>query len=626
MSGIKKYVAGAAVAAIAGGGLLLAVPAFATNGTAPAPWEPDPQAIGSVVFYNAAGQPVTQGNNLDNAFAYVAADGPVPSTFTGATKASLVYAFPTKNTPTSSFLPVARGLSTTFPTTTAPANINAITNPVNTVGSSGGSSINAVRGNGNSPDAGYTDVLQVRLGVSGSGGINSLPSTYWASDIQYDPVAGTWQEIANDDNNVTYTALTATPTSGPAGTSVALHAVITSESGAAVAGSVQFYDGTTAIGTPVAVAGGVANSSTSSLSVATHNLAAIFTPTDGVANTASTGFATETVTGPATSTAAPTVNPTGTGAAGVATTISTTVTQVVGGAGVTAGTVEFYDNGISGTDLGAGVGGAGGVYTLSLPSGLAAGGHSVTAVFTPTDPAADAASTSTASVFSDTVAASGACAVTGSNCGPDVQDIEGAIPVGTLTISTPYNGTGCAAGLTLGTTPNVNSATSTAGCVGGVLNIGTLALTPTDTEFTAHTTFQDIAITDNRAGNLPWTVQASSSDLTDGTGHPQGTIDSQNVGLTAITSTAGTGFLGTVTPVDNPAAEPAVAPGAALGAPGKQGLGGPTVGVGGLAHTIATADHGLGSDTLNGTITLNAPTSTENGLFTGTITFTVLES
>ena len=46
-------------------------------------------------------------------------------------------------------------------------------------------------------------------------------------------------------------------------------------------------------------------------------------------------------------------------------------------------------------------------------------------------------------------------------------------------------------------------------------------------------------------------------------------------------------------------------------------------GLGGTAHTIATATAGLGTDTLNGQLTLIAPTSTEPGLFTGTITFTV---
>jgi len=39
--------------------------------------------------------------------------------------------------------------------------------------------------------------------------------------------------------------------------------------------------------------------------------------------------------------------------------------------------------------------------------------------------------------------------------------------------------------------------------------------------------------------------------------------------------------------------------------------------------TVATTNYGLGTDVLNGTLILDAPTSTEPGLFTGSITFTV---
>jgi hypothetical protein len=83
--------------------------------------------------------------------------------------------------------------------------------------------------------------------------------------------------------------------------------------------------------------------------------------------------------------------------------------------------------------------------------------------------------------------------------------------------------------------------------------------------------------------------------------------------LTNLSATPGSGFTGVVTPTNNPAADPPVAP----NAPGSQGLGGTT------PHTVFTVDHGLGLVAVNGTLTLNAPTSTEAGLFTGTITFTV---
>ena len=228
----------------------------------------------------------------------------------------------------------------------------------------------------------------------------------------------------------------------------------------------------------------------------------------------------------------------------------------------------------------------------------------------------------------------------GSSGGPerpcnDIQDIEAGIPVGTITITTPYNGTSCNGptlpglttpiSITQGTAPNENSLTaSTPGCVNGVLNIGTLALTSNNSMFTASTTFQDISVTDQLSANQPWTVSAQSSDLTDGGSNAVSSfIDSQNVGLTAVTENTGdegsNHFTGTVTVASNPAASPADAPGAALGAAGDQGLGL-------TPHQVLSATSGLGTYAADGTITLNAPTTTEAGLFTGTITFTVATS
>jgi hypothetical protein len=71
-----------------------------------------------------------------------------------------------------------------------------------------------------------------------------------------------------------------------------------------------------------------------------------------------------------------------------------------------------------------------------------------------------------------------------------------------------------------------------------------------------------------------------------------------------------------VTTTDNTAATPPVGPSGGS-CTGTQGLGGTT------PHTVATASAGLGTDVLNGTLTLTAPTSTGAGLFTGTITLTV---
>jgi hypothetical protein len=170
----------------------------------------------------------------------------------------------------------------------------------------------------------------------------------------------------------------------------------------------------------------------------------------------------------------------------------------------------------------------------------------------------------------------------------DTQYIQATVPVGTLVINTPY----------------VDAAHA--------LNLGTLVLSPDSTQLQGSATFANIKVTDTRSGNLPWTVSALASNLTDGGANPNSVINNQNLGLTNITSTPGTGFTGTVTPHNNPAAA-GVAPGAA----GNAGLGGTTT------HAVADANKGLGTVTMQGTLTLNAPSSTEPGLFTGTITFTV---
>jgi phosphate transport system substrate-binding protein len=263
------------------------------------------------------------------------------------------------------------------------------------------------------------------------------------------------------------------------------------------------------------------------------------------------------------------------------------------------GSVAFYDNGSSTPLSGNAIPGPGdGTYDLDLPRGFAGGLHSILARFTPSlqSPSGSTAyqpsqsSPLTFNVMAIPVPAT-ACQSPGSIC-TDLQNVEAVVPVGTLVLSTPYTES----------TP---------------LNIGTLALQPDAGEFRGSATFNNIQVTDTRAGNLPWTVTGQSSALSDGGTASGSVINAQDIGLTGLVGgSASAGFIGYVTRADNPAAEPAAGPSAALGAAGHQGLGL-------VPHTILTADHGEGTFTVSGTLTITAPTSTEAGLFTGTITFTV---
>src|SRR5262249_52426583 len=89
------------------------------------------------------------------------------------------------------------------------------------------------------------------------------PTAYQSTDPNAGPTA-------------TSTVLNVTPVSpADAGTSETLKATVSPSA----AGSVQFKDGTAALGAPVPVAGGVASLNTT-LPVGTHSLTAVFTPAD----------------------------------------------------------------------------------------------------------------------------------------------------------------------------------------------------------------------------------------------------------------------------------------------------------------------------------------------------------
>ena len=144
------------------------------------------------------------------------------------------------------------------------------------------------------------------------------------------------------------------------------------------------------------------------------------------------------------------------------------------------------------------------------------------AKFTPTSLAQFETSQSAPQNFILQAAQTGACAQSASQC-TDTQNIQATIPVGTLKISTPYT-------------------------AANPLDLGTLQLNSGLTEFTSTATaFNNIIVVDNRSGDLPWTITALASNLSDGGANPGSTICGQNVGLTGLVSTPSGGFAGTVT-------------------------------------------------------------------------------
>ena len=185
------------------------------------------------------------------------------------------------------------------------------------------------------------------------------------------------------------TATTTTLTASPAGTaqhgeSVALTATISP----AAAGGVEFFDGSSSLGSAT-VSGGTAVITRNDLAVGAHSLRAVFTPADSASYSASSSEPLSlTVFAPSpdavsTSTTVA-VTPTAPVALSSPVTVTATVTP-----GSASGTVELFEtSAVSGAETSLGsVAVAGGTATVTT-SALGAGGHSFRAVFTPADPSA----------------------------------------------------------------------------------------------------------------------------------------------------------------------------------------------------------------------------------------------
>ena len=269
---------------------------------------------------------------------------------------------------------------------------------------------------------------------------------------------------------------------------------------------------------------------------------------------------------------------------------------------VTAGTVSFFRSGAS-RPLGTAASGrrsSAGVYTLPARLGSDRP-ESVVAVYTPPDGSRHYRSSRSAVV-----------SVTGPGCinCAGVQTVAD-LPAGMLSISTPYT---AAAPLTVGTLELNSTATFYTASVPldpGAADVPTAGTSPPDP------TFNGITIVDTQSSNLPWTLTAWSSALSDGGTSAQSLISGENVGLTGLTAVPVPGNSLTasdVTLIDQPAADPPVGPADT----GSLGLGGQN------AHVIV-ADTGQAEGTIgiNGIITINAPLSTEPGTFGGTIVLTL---
>jgi Bacterial Ig-like domain (group 3) len=568
----KSLLAGTAVLAVAAG---LLVGFSGTALAAAPPWEPDPGSIGGLTFYDAAGNQIAGGNINDAPFAsYVLASH---AGLAGDTKATLFGYLPKNGVAIGAWTGEALTASTTYPNASAPAPLNASTLPLVSLGS-GDETIFALTGDlPNTATDAYQGLYQLRVRTSAPG--NSPGAAYNSADILI--TGSTW--------SVVYPAIVATPTATTlvtvptspqtVGTSVALNATVSP----ATAGTVQFKDGASNIGAPVTVSAGAASTSTSSLTVGTHSLTAVFTPTNTTFFAGSTSSAVPFVVSgiPATpTTTALSVNPS-TAPAFTAIALHADVTKTSGGAALAAGagSVKFLD-GL--TVLGTSLLTASGADLSS--SSFAVGTHQITAQFVPADPATFTGSTSPQVAFTATEPSST----------PDAQTVIVSLTSGTLTITTPYS-------------------------AASPFDLHNLVLDPAASQYSASQPFGDatnpahgVSIVDTRAGDQPWTASVTTTDFVNGAA---GVINGENLSFTGVTPSYVNGLNAATKPIvttDVTDATTAYEPGDS-GSDGAKG--GP--------HQFASAAHGLGSAYVFGNLNLKAPASTEAGQYTATLTFTI---
>jgi hypothetical protein len=584
-SSLRKALTGVGVLAIAGGALA------ATAGSAlaaPAPYFPDSGAtFGGIDFFNSAGVQITGGSITDTPFAAFAVAQDTPAGVTNP-KATAYFYTPVNGVQPGGWGGAQMGNSSAYPVS-APPDLAAVPNPDasgNTLSVSGYTANHA--NTDTSTTDGYAGVYAVRIKVTGTGG--TTPAGYAAADIM---VSGTtWTQIDGSYTllaDSTTTTLTATPPSpSTPGTNVTLNAVVadTSTTSTIPIGTVAFFNGTTQIGTTQTVsATGKASVSTTTLPLGTDNLTAVFTPTTATSFQASTSAVLPYTIGSLdASNTTLSVNPTE-AAAFSPVDLKATVSDTTTPATVPGGTVTFFDGT---TSIGTATVTAG-VAEIPAYAGFAQGTHSVTAQFAPSGTTVAGSTSAAVAFIADAPQCPNGEAAT--LCS-DPQTVEATVSAGTITITTPYSPT-------------------------NPLNLGALQLNASGNLLSASAQFGDpsstageIFVTDTRAGDPDWTASVQAGNFTSGTN----SIDGQYSGLTNVTAEPVSGNALTaanVTITNNPAGTTAI-------------VAGGTQGIGGAKHTFAqTTAGGDGSIGFIGTFTLNAPTSTPAGLYTGTVTFTV---
>ena len=289
------------------------------NPAPPAPWAlTEPNTVGSLNFYNAAGQQITGGNVTDDPTAtYIEGTSTLRAKDTTAT---LFGYAPVLGQQPGQWSGELLSSSTTYPNSSAPGSLATATLPVVSGAATDHPIADLITAfpNLDSSVDGYSGIYELRLRTSAPG----LPTTATYDSAYIQVTGSTWSVVspAPTPNTTTTTLTSSVASPQPLGTSIPLTATVAP----AVPGTVQFYNGASAIGSPVTVnASGVATTSTTALPLGTDSLSAVFTPATTFDYSSSTGNLSYTINS-ATQTLTPTPTIAGTGAVG------TTLTAVTG--------------------------------------------------------------------------------------------------------------------------------------------------------------------------------------------------------------------------------------------------------------------------------------------------------
>ncbi|BEP13804.1 Ig-like domain-containing protein [Acidothermaceae bacterium B102] len=373
----------------------------------------------------------------------------------------------------------------------------------------------------------------------------------------------------------TATALSASPAGPvPSGTPVTFTAHVSSTPLGGALGTVQLMDGAAAVGSPTTVdSSGNAAVATSLTGAGNHTITAVFTGKFGFI-TGSTSPPLVLVVQPAvadpTATSLAITPPAATAADPV--TLTASVADVPHPGTRPVGTIQFADAGVSvGTTQPVAPDG-----TASYSHTFAAGSHSFTASFVPTDSTAFGPSSSTSQVYVVTAAAAGG------------QTIETTVDAGSLTISV--------------------ADTSTVVLNPPVLN-------PAATFLTTSGSLHHVTVTDTRAGSPGWAVSGQLSDFHALSGPPTSLIPGVDLGWAPAVVDTDPGQ--TVLPGAKvlPAAPPLTSDPTTAGSEGLH-----------VSRQLATAAPGAGTGTahLGATLTLNVPTSVAAGTYDAVLTLTAI--